>query len=367
LSDEVEQFRKFKVADPFPTTRKSAIRKIVPAAHGVGVVRSDAAADIDKKILIIGATGALGRQVAKTAAFKGYKVTCLVRNTQTCEYLREWGCEILQGNLIKPSSYAFALRGVDILIDASSSRPDDLSGNEASIYDTDGKGKFDLFRLCETMGVKRVIFFSILNADQYKKVPLMSAKASTERLLAQSSLDYTILQGVGFMQGIIDQIALPILEGAAVSTSGTSTKIAYMDTQDMAKFAIAAIERPETVRKSFPLAGPKAWAADELVALCEKASGKEASVSRFPTFLVKAGQNVLTFVGATSNIAERLAFADVMDSGRTIDAPMEETYKAFGMDPAETTTMEGYIKEYYDIIIKSLARGLEEKENDYQY
>ena len=43
-----------------------------------------------------------------------------------------------------------------------------------------------------------------------------------------------------------------------------------------------------------------------------------------------------------------------MGGGEALSAPMEESYAAFGLDPAETTDMEAYLKEYYDTILKRL-------------
>ena len=53
-------------------------------------------------------------------------------------------------------------------------------------------------------------------------------------------------------------------------------------------------------------------------------------------------------------MAERLAFAEVTGGGTSLDSPMERTYKAFGVDPNEITTLESYLKEYYQMIIKRL-------------
>jgi hypothetical protein len=39
---------------------------------------------------------------------------------------------------------------------------------------------------------------------------------------------------------------------------------------------------------------------------------------------------------------------------------MEESYEAFGLDPAETTRLEDYLQEYYDTIL----RRLREMESD---
>ena len=33
---------------------------------------------------------------------------------------------------------------------------------------------------------------------------------------------------------------------------------------------------------------------------------------------------------------------------------MAETYETFGLDPLETTTLEAYVREYYDTILKRL-------------
>ena len=38
----------------------------------------------------------------------------------------------------------------------------------------------------------------------------------------------------------------------------------------------------------------------------------------------------------------------------TLDAPMQNSYAAFGLEASETTDMEGYIGEYYDTILKRL-------------
>ena len=69
----------------------------------------------------------------------------------------------------------------------------------------------------------------------------MDIKFCTEKLLEKSALDYTIFKCAAFMQGVIGQFAIPILDSQAVWMSGTPTKIAYMNTQDMAKVVVAAL------------------------------------------------------------------------------------------------------------------------------
>ncbi len=305
---------------------------------------------IPMQVLVVGGTGTLGRQIARTAIDSGYQVRCMVRTPRKASFLQEWGCELTQGDLLDSESLDYSLEGVDAVIDAATSRPDDPK----SVYETDWDGKLNLYRACDKKGVKRVVFLSLLAAEQYRDVPLMDIKYCTERLLADSTLDYTILQGAAFMQGVIGQFAIPVLDSQTVWISGSPTAIAYMNTQDVARFAVAALQLPETVRRSFPVVGPKAWKATELIELCEKFSKKSAKVLRVSPFLIGLAQGLVSFFEPTVNVSERLSFADVTGGGARLDAPMEETYALFGLDPLETTKMEKYIEEYYDMIIKRL-------------
>ncbi|KGG25633.1 MULTISPECIES: NmrA family NAD(P)-binding protein [unclassified Prochlorococcus] len=302
------------------------------------------------QVLVVGGTGTLGRQIARRAIDAGHQVRCMVRKPRKGAFLQEWGCELTCGNLLDPGSIDYALDGVDAVIDAATSRPDDSS----SVYTTDWDGKLNLLRACEKAGVKRYVFLSLLAAEKHLNVPLMDIKFCTERLLADSSFDYTILQGVAFMQGLIGQIAIPVLENQTVWVSETPTAVAYMNTQDVARFAVAALERPETIRRSFPVVGPKAWTSEEIVQFCEKSSSKTAKMIRVSPFLIGLSQRVVSFFEQSVNMAERLAFAEVTGGGIALDAPMDDTYACFGLDPSETTPLESYIAEYYDTILKRL-------------
>ncbi len=302
------------------------------------------------RVLVVGGTGTLGRQISKRAVDAGYQVRCMVRSPRKAGFLQEWGCELTQGDLLDRNSLDYALEDVAAIIDTSTSRPDETK----SVYETDWEGKLNLFNAAEKAKVKRVIYLSLLASEKYREVPLMDIKYCTENLLIESDLNYTILQGAAFMQGVIGQFAIPILDSQTVWVSGNPTKVAYMNTQDVARFAISALEKEETYRKVFPVVGPKAWSPQEVIKLCEKSTGKNAKVIRVSPFLIDIAQKLVSFFEPTVHVAERLSFAEVTGSGETLDASMDETYKAFDIDPGSITTLEKYIEEYYQMIIKRL-------------
>ena len=302
------------------------------------------------KILLVGATGTLGRQIAKQAIEVGHEVRCLVRNPRKASFLQEWGCELTKGNLLNSSDIEYALQDIDTVIDSATSRPDD----PRSIYETDWDGKLNLFNACESLKVKRIIFLSILLTEKFRNVPLMDVKYCTEKLLEKSSFDYTIFNCAAFMQGVISQFAIPVLDSQAVWMSGTPTKIAYMNTQDMAKVIVAAVDNPKTYRISLPLVGPKAWDSNEVISICEKFSEKKAKIFRVSPFLISITQKLVSFFQDSLNVAERLAFAEVTSSGKPLDADMTKTYEIIGLKKDDMTSLESYIKEYYQQILKRL-------------
>ncbi len=302
------------------------------------------------KILLVGATGTLGRQIAKQAIEEGHEVRCFVRNPRKASFLQEWGCELTKGNLLNSGDIDYALQDIEVVIDSATGRPEDSK----SIYETDWDGKLNLFNACESKKIKRVIFLSILLTEKFRNVPLMDVKYCTEKLLEKSNFDYTIFKCAAFMQGVISQFAIPVLDSQAVWMSGTPTKIAYMNTQDMAKIIVSSINNPKSYKLSLPLVGPKAWDSDEVISLCEKYSNKQAKIFRVSPFLIKVTQNVVSFFQDALNVSERLAFSEVTSSGISLDSDMNNTYEILDIEKEEITSLESYIKEYYQQILKRL-------------
>jgi uncharacterized protein YbjT (DUF2867 family) len=301
-------------------------------------------------LLIVGATGTLGRQVTRRALEEGYQVRCLVRSQKRAAFLKEWGAELVSGNLRDRESLDAALVGVTAVIDAATARATDA----LSIKQIDWEGKLNLINAVKAAGVDRYIFFSILDNEKFQNVPLMQIKYCTEKYLEQVGLNYTILRPAGFMQGLIGQYAIPILEGQSVWLTGKISPVAYMDTIDIAKFAVRALKVPETEKQAFPIVGPRSWGSDDIIKLCERYSNKTAKVTTVPLSVVRATEKVLRFFQWSWNIADRLSFTEVMATGRELNASMATVYQTFGMEVGEISTLEEYMQEYFSRILKKL-------------
>lgn len=310
-------------------------------------------------LLVVGATGTLGRQVVRRALDEGHTVRCLVRSPRKSAFLREWGADLVKADLYDPETLSFALEGVSTVIDAATYRPTD----PGSIWKLDWESKVALIQAAKKAGVDRFIFFSILNAEKYPNVPMMQIKSCTEDFLKESGLDYTILRLSGFLQGLIGQYAIPILEKQTVWVTGEATPIAYMNTQDIAKFAVRATTLEATRNHTFPVVGTKAWDGYEIIRLCERLSGQDAKIARLPIETLRIVQKFSGFFEWGWNLADRLAFSEVLASGQPLAADMDTVYKTFGLDPKEITTLEDYFSEYFGRMMQKLKQLGYDKED----
>jgi len=302
-------------------------------------------------ILVIGGTGTLGRQIVKQAVDEGYQVKCLVRDFRRGAFLKEWGAELIYGDLSVPSTLPIALKGIKTVIDASTIRSTSSYTAEA----VDWRGKLALLEAGKLIGLEKFISFSVLNAAANSSIPLMDLKLQMENKIRASGLNYTIFQCSGFFQGLISQYALPILESETIWLQANSAPVAYLDTQDAANAVVQSLKTSLYDNQVVSLIGEKFWTSKEIIELCERLCGKTANISYIPFLAFSILRRFFRLFEFTWNIADRLQFGEVNnDSSATLKPTNEIDW------PTGRLSLESYLQEYFGKILKKL------RETNYQ-
>ena len=301
-------------------------------------------------LLILGGTGTLGRQIVLQALTKGYKVRCIVRNFRKANFLKEWGAELVYGDLMYPETLPPCLKGITAVIDASTSRLEEPD----SLKKVDWDGKLHLIDAAKAANIKRFIFFSVQNVEQFETIPLMKLKYGIERRLKKSNIPYTIFRLTGFYQGLIEQYAIPILENLPIWITNQNIYISYMDTQDIAKFCLRSLQIPKTTNQIFFLSGSKSWVSSEIITLCEQLAGQTAKVQQIPLIILKLTSNFFEFFEWGQNISSRLAFVEILNTENNFSKSTFDLYKMFKVDPEEIIQLDDYFLEYFIRLLKRL-------------
>ena len=301
-------------------------------------------------LLIVCGTGTLGRQIVRQALNEGYQVRCLVRNIRKANFLKEWGAELVYGDLSLPETIPPCLIGITSVIDASTSRPNDLS----SLKQVDWYGKLALIESAKTANIEQFVFCSLMNLEKFSYIPLMQMKKGIETKLEKSNIPYTIFRLSGFYQGLIGQYAIPILESQPIWITNENTCVSYMDTQDIAKFCLKSLSLPETKNQTFALSGIKGWISSEIISLCEQLAGQKAEVSKIPILLLKIARQFLSFFQWGESITDRLAFVEILNVEDNFTKSTDNIYELFKINPEELLSLEDYFQEYFIKILKRL-------------
>lgn len=359
-------------AKPFLCGTASLARAAAPrVASASPVVTAAAASDTPMvmqgkevpktSILVVGGTGTLGRQVVRRALDEGYDVRVLVRpRPNPADFLRDWGATVVQGDLTDITSIPAVLVGVHSIIDCSTARP------EESVSVVDWEGKKALIQCAQAMGIQKYVFFSIANCEKHPEVPLMNIKAATEEYLAASGVPFTIFRVPGFMQAIIGNYAVPILEEKQVWGTTDATKTAYLDTQDVAKITMASVRSDAVAGKTLNLAGPEGFTTQEVISKCEKLADSTADVSNVPVWLLRGTRGLLKSFQWAADASDRLAFAEVLADASNAKSDMAEVCEALDIDPASITTLDTYLEEYFNSILKKLKEvGASSKQTNF--
>lgn len=224
-------------------------------------------------ILVVGATGSVGGKIAQRLLASGKSVRIVVRPGSDAQALVDAGAEPVAADLKDPSSLRAAVDGVDTVVTTANSAKRGEPDNPKTV---DLEGNASLIDAAKAAGVRRFVFLSALGADAESPIEFLAAKGKTERRLRESGMDYTIIAPNIYMDVWVAMVvAAPALAGAEVAYVGSGErKHSMIAEDDVADFAVAAIESDDARNDYLALGGPMAISWRDAVAAFERALGR---------------------------------------------------------------------------------------------
>ena len=145
------------------------------------------------RLLVTGASGFIGSHVARAASTRGDAVRCLVRPHSDRSLLRGLAVDAAIGDLTDKDSLRRSTVGVEAVVHCGATTSES-SPDYALSYKTNVEGTQNLIDACVENGVGRLILISTQSAEEGNRSAYGATKLEAERILAASSLKYTILR-----------------------------------------------------------------------------------------------------------------------------------------------------------------------------
>ena len=150
---------------------------------------------MERKILITGGTGFIGRVLARHLVEAGHAVRLLIRpSKQTPELPRGVPVEVAVSSLTDERGLRSAMVGIDAVYHLAGG---EWKGARGDLMAVDIQGTQAVSQAAAAAKVERFFYLSHLGADRASAFPVLKAKAIAEEHIRRSGVDFTILRSAG--------------------------------------------------------------------------------------------------------------------------------------------------------------------------
>jgi uncharacterized protein YbjT (DUF2867 family) len=218
-------------------------------------------------ILVTGATGTIGSLIVQRLAEAGADVKALVRQRGKAGFPP--GVTEVVGDLTDVPSMRTALSSVRTLFLLNAVTPDELTQAVIAL------------NLAREAGIERVVYLSVIHAEQYTNVPHFTGKHAVERMIESLDIPATILRPAYFMQN--ERMVQQAIQGYGVYPMPIGTAgVSMVDVRDIADVAVAELLRRDKAASALPritldLVGPDAMTGPSVAKIWSAALGRDVS------------------------------------------------------------------------------------------
>lgn len=208
-----------------------------------------------RRVMLLGATGTIGRAAAAAIVAEGYQLVCFVRPGAAVDTGLPSGCEIRFGQVTDPSSLrqdGFRGETFDVLVSCLASR----SGVPADAWKIDYRTHVDALAAAKGAGVGHMVLLSAI-CVQKPKLSFQHAKLAFENNLIDSGLTYSIVRPTAYFKSLSGQIGrLQQGKPYLLFGDGQITATKPISDGDLGRFIARCIGDPQLHDKVLPIGGP---------------------------------------------------------------------------------------------------------------
>ena len=301
------------------------------------------------KILVTGPSGFVGSHLLPALLGRGHTVRALVRSdgardrvTARTPEADGSSLEFVTGDVTKSDTLPPAANGVDAAVHLVAIARDWNGGRDLERINT--TGTLNVLDAMRVTGVRRLVHQGAMGVTEDRRLHYSTSKARAEAAVRASDLDWTVLKPSllwGERDGFFNLIAdLARMTPVVPIPARQRSRYQPFAVSDWARVASDVLERPDTIRRSYDLGGPRYWTYREIVAEVIRGAGKRRLIAPVPLPLIK--------LVARGSETVRLPFPVASDQLRQLAhdniGPLDAVRRDFGFDPLPMEGNLGYLR-----------------------
>jgi uncharacterized protein YbjT (DUF2867 family) len=289
-------------------------------------------------VLVVGATGVLGRETVRCLREAGHRVRGMTRHAERIRDLESMGAEPVVGDLTDAASLVRACADVDrVLATAHAALGRGRNRSEA----VDDAGHRSLIEAARDARVARFVYTSALGAAVDHPVDFFRTKWAIEQHLASSGLEHVVLRPAAFMEWHAHAFnGKGVLENGRAVILGSGKKPRnFVSAHDVATIAARTLTAETPQGRMLTITGPGNFTNDEVAQLYFRLAGVPARIVHVPRMALLAIASIAR--PFHPGIARVVRLASLGDDAfpETFDA-RESGEHAIG-----PTTLEAFVRE----------------------
>ena len=213
-------------------------------------------------ILLTGATGKTGGEVAKQLAANNIPFRALVRDPDKAAALKDLGAEIVVGDMADAEAVSKALSGVE----------------KAVLIMANGEHQLTMEKLFTDLavaaGVKHLVKLSSMESEPGTTKPIPKMHVDSEDYIRASGLAWTMIRPTFFTQNFLAS-ARTINGGDEIVMALGNAVVAPTDLRDVAEIIRLVLTDDAHLNKSYDMTGPEVMTLSEAAEKFSKVLGRE--------------------------------------------------------------------------------------------
>ena len=235
-------------------------------------------------IVITGATGFVGEEIARQVHAAGHPIRAIVRDPQRAHWLAErYGAELFHGNVLYAPSIEGAMEGAKCVIHLVGIIHEQ---NENTFERAHTQATQHVVDEAKKSKVKRYVHMSALGTRENARSRYHQTKWAAEEYVRKSGLAWTMFRP-SFIYGphdkAINTLAQLVRRLPFVPVLGDGqTKIQPISVETVAKAFVAAVHNDDSIGKTYDLCGPDAFTWNELYDKLQRILGTQKRKLHLP-------------------------------------------------------------------------------------